>query len=70
MHQYAPMGLQQNALTFRTPPLAGHHTAGEPEARYPGGQVSLQDDPAWRPAHAVALTLGWTLASVHVGAGQ
>jgi hypothetical protein len=62
------MGLQENALTLTSPPVAGHSTVAGPVAWYPRGQVSVHDDPAWRPAHAVALTRGLTLDSVHVAA--
>jgi hypothetical protein len=53
----------------RGPPLVGQFRVAGPDSMYcaPPGQVSLQDDPAWMSAQAVASTLGWTLVTVHVG---
>jgi hypothetical protein len=54
----------------RGPPLAGQFRVAGPDAWYPGGQVSVQDDPAWRAAQAAASTSGWTLLTVHVAGGS
>jgi hypothetical protein len=62
-------GVQVKPPESRVPPLVGQSRVAGPDAWYPGGQVSVQDDPAWRPAQAAASTLGWTLLTVHVAGG-